>query len=92
MNVPKVENMDSPKSGRPVANQYIIAINGVGTFFQSYRTIIAAKTPQGIILDRDSWNYSVTTSKYRNEFLGETTAETRRKIKSGEYKMEDLNV
>ena len=91
MLIPKVENMTSPRTGQPVANQYIISINGVGTIFQSYRTIIAVKTPKGIILDRDAWNYSRTTSKYRNEFLGENTAETRRKIDNGEYEMEDLN-
>ena len=32
-----------------------------------------------------------STSKYRNIFLGETTKETLKKIKSGEYKLVNLN-
>ena len=41
--------------------------------------------------DKDSWDYSVTTGKYRNQFLGENKAETLKKIKSGEYKLAKLN-
>ena len=44
-----------------------------------------------IYLDRNYWDYSVTTSKYRNLFLGETKRETEKKIKSGEYILTDLN-
>jgi len=44
-----------------------------------------------ITLDVNYWDYSKTTSKYRNEFLGESTKETKAKIKSGEYKLADLN-
>ena len=43
------------------------------------------------LLGRKYWNYSVTTSKYRNQFLNETTKETQAKINSGEYKLVDLN-
>ena len=42
-------------------------------------------------LDAKKWDYSVTTSKYRNRFLGETTAQTKAKIKSGEYILTNLN-
>ena len=42
-------------------------------------------------LDSTYWNYSVTTNKYRNQFLGETTEETQAKIDSGEYLLTDLN-
>lgn len=93
MNIPKirVSNMESPRSGRPVANQFEISINSVGTYFQSYNTIIAVKTLNGVMLDANSWNYSRTTSKYRSQFLGESTKETEAKIKSGEYKLEELN-
>ncbi len=79
------------KNGNKVANQFIITINSVGTFFQSYYSIIAGKTPKGIILDKNTWDYSVTTGKYRNIFLGESKKETEKKIKSGEYKLVDLN-
>ena len=44
-----------------------------------------------IYLDKHYWDYSRTTGKYRNEFLGEGIAETRKKIKSGEYRLVDLN-
>jgi len=74
-----------------VENQFVISVNGVGTFFQSYSSIIAAKTPEGIILDAETWDYSVTTGKYRNLFLGEKKSETERKIKAGIYKLENLN-
>lgn len=91
MNIPTVVNMASPRSMRPVANQYQIYTDD-GTYFQSYRTIIAFRAnDQTITLDEDSWDYSRTTGKYRNIFLNENTAETRKKIKSGEYKLADLN-
>lgn len=87
----KIENMQSPKTNRTIANQFIIYTDD-GTYFQSYRSIIAFK-PYGkkLQLDERYWNYSRTTSKYRNEFLGETTKETEAKIKSGEYELTNLN-
>lgn len=98
--------MTSPRTGSPVANQFIMTTEpGIaGNFrsretFQSYDSIIAIVTRWGenggykteVVLDKDTWDYSVTTSKYRNEFLGETTKETKAKIASGEYKLENLN-
>ena len=49
------------------------------------------KTPKGIVLDEYYWDYSSTTGKYRNQFLGEKKAETLKKIRSGEYKLKNLN-
>ena len=86
----KVRNMESPKSFREVANQFIIETDDA-IIFQSYSTVIAKKQNGRIYLDENSWNYSKTTGKYRNEFLGENTAETRRKIESGTYILTDLN-
>ena len=91
-----VDNMESPRTGHPVANQFEIRTEE-GTYFQSYRSIIAfrpynhIKYGATIILDETYWDYSRTTGKYRNEFLGEGIAETRRKIKTGEYKLSNLN-
>ena len=86
--------MNSPKTGNPVANQFIITV-GDKEYFQSYRTIIAVKdysvVPAKVTLDTHDWNYSVTTSKYRNQFLNENTADTRKKIQRSEYVLEDLN-
>ena len=87
----KVKQMTSPSSGRSVANQFIIYTNK-GRYFQSYDSIIAFKDNEGnVTLDLYDWNYSRTTSKYRNEFLREYIADTRAKIESGEYKLENLN-
>lgn len=63
-------------------------------YFQSYDSIIVRKEygpNHNITLDVNYWDYSVTTGKYRNQFLGETKKETEAKIKSGEYKLVDLN-
>ena len=49
------------------------------------------KSKKIVQLDKQYWDYSVTTGKYRNQFLGETKAETQKKIDSGEYILTDLN-
>ena len=92
----KVCNMPSYKgTGDVVANQFVITINtnkGTKRIFQSYDTVIAVRDEDGkITLDENSWDYSQTTSRYRNKFLCENTAETRRKIKNGIYKLANLN-
>lgn len=86
----KVENMQSP-NGNDVPNQFVIQTDD-GIYFQSYNSIIAFK-PYGekTILDSYYWDYSVTTGKYRNQFLNENKKETEKKIKDGTYLMEDLN-
>jgi len=88
----KVSNMVT-SSGRAAPNQFEITIPGVGTGFQSYSTLIAIKLiPSGkVILDNNRWDYSNTTGKYRNQFLGEGIAETKKKIESGEYTLDELN-
>ena len=73
-------------------NQFVIKDNAGNTFFQSYTSLIAKKTKSGkIYLDRRTWDYSQTTGKYRNKFLGEGIATTRKKIDSGKYKLTNLN-
>lgn len=86
----KVENMTSPR-GNVVPNQFIIHTDE-GTFFQSYNSIIVKITPNQTYLDENCWDYSVTTGKYRNNFLGENKAETQRKINNGTYKLVNLNL
>ncbi len=92
----KVRNMTSKSTGREVANQFVITDDQGNTYFQSYRSIIAKVEPghplhQQVILDKVYWDYSKTTGKYRNIFLGETKKETERKIKEGIYTLENLN-
>ena len=89
----KVQNMTSSK-GNKIANQFTITDelpNGeLVHYFQSYDSTIV-KMADKIYLDAYYWDYSVTTSKYRNQFLGETKKETQAKIDSGEYILTDLN-
>jgi len=87
----KVRNMIS-NAGNSVPNQFIIT-TPEGRYFQSYYSTIAFK-PFGddkIELDKDTWDYSNTTSKYRRMFLNEGIDETRAKIESKEYKLTNLN-
>jgi len=97
----KVENITS-NNGNKIANQFVITDNHkMGNkieYFQSYNSMIAKKIYDNIgayvvetYLDQKYWNYSNTTGKYRNIFLGETITETKKKIKSGEYILTDLN-
>ena len=87
----KVSNMTS-NSGNKIANQFIIEDDFTNSiFFQSYDSMIAQKKNGKVYLDERYWDYSVTTGKYRNQFLGETKAETQKKIDSGEYILTDLN-
>ena len=74
----KVRNMKS-NSGRSVANQFEIETDDA-TYFQSYNSIIAKRMSGVIYLDEYYWDYSVTTGRYRNMFLGETKKETQAKI------------
>ena len=86
----KVYNMESP-NGNKVANQFEIYTDE-GRYFQSYNSIIAFIDNNGkTFLDEYYWDYSKTTGKYRNIFLNEGIVETRKKIKSGEYKLKELN-
>jgi len=86
----KTENMTST-NGNKVANQFIINDDNGNTFFQSCRSVIVKLNGDEVELDQKYWNYSNTTGKYRNIFLNENITETRKKIKSGEYKLTDLN-
>ena len=92
----KVSNMTSDRSYRPVANQFIITkYDNKGykrkEFFQSYDSLIVfvdySKKGRQIYLDEYYWDYSRTTGKYRNQFLGEQIEETRSKIKNGTSSM-----
>jgi len=81
-----------------VKNQFLITdYNAEGDLievFQSYDSVIARKVygkNSSITLDERYWDYSTTTGKYRNQFLGEGIEETRKKIASGEYKLTNLN-
>ena len=92
-----VENMTS-NAGNKVANQFEI-ITDDGVYFQSYRTVIAFKpfdSTKPTLLDyahTDVYSevWSVTTTKYRNKFLGGNTKEIRERLHSGIYQLAELN-
>tara|TARA_R100001244_G_scaffold115815_1_gene85942 strand:- start:7 stop:306 length:300 start_codon:yes stop_codon:yes gene_type:complete len=88
----KVSNMTS-NNGNKIANQFEIRTDK-GVYFQSYNSIIAfvPYADKPTILDSYYWDYSRTTGKYRNAFLGETIAETRQKIADKVYQLKDLQI
>ena len=86
----KVQNMVSSR-GNTIANQFIIDDNNE-SFFQSYKSMIAKVDKFGkVFLDSYYWNYSRTTSKYRNMFLNMTTKEIEKGIKDNEIELVNLN-
>lgn len=86
----KVNNMISSK-GNTVANQFIIT-DGNKEVFQSYNTVIAENRGGQIVLDVSAYDYSRTTSRYLNQFLGHDKAESMAKIEAGVYLVENLNI
>lgn len=64
----KVTNITNSR-GRKVANQFVIENGNIYTF-QSYNSVIAVVNfdNSAITLGRD-WDYSTTTSRYRNKFF-----------------------
>jgi len=85
----KVQNIVN-NNGNTVSNQFIIS-DGNRDIFQSYKTIIAIWSDNGIILDNDALNYSKTTSKYLYQFLGKDRKTILNLIKNGTITLRDLN-
>ena len=83
-------NLDNLRVTALGVNQYVIKSDGA-RIFQSYDTIIDIKTDGMVILDKDNWDYSRTTGKYRNKFLNENKEETLKRIEAGRYLLADLN-
>ena len=89
----KVYNMESPRSGREVANQFVIEA-GREVIFQSYRSVCAVynRYNKTLTLGED-WNRSATTRKYFWQFMRNyiywdiDLKELRSRIASGEVKV-----
>jgi len=79
----------SPR-GKENSNNFIV-ITEKGQYLISYQLTVVFQKRNGEILLDPRWNFSRATAKFRNKFLSEETAETRRKIESGEYKVVNLN-
>ena len=86
----KAYNLTS-NNGNKIPNQLEIICDNGTKYFQSYNSIIVKKTNNNTYLDSYYYNYSRTTSKYRNIFLNETTKEIEKKIKNDVYKLTNLN-
>jgi len=90
----QITNLQSPRSGNPVANQFLISTDKYN-IFKSYETIIAKedRDTKKITLDKNSWNYSATTLRYLKVFLGTSKSkkELEEDIKQGIYKLSNLN-
>lgn len=86
-----VRNLLSPRSGNPVANQFVIRTEN-GTYFQSYRSIVAKVDNDGTITLSWYWDYSRTTMKYLYQFLADYgfpdmyAQEVRKALKDGTFK------
>jgi hypothetical protein len=86
------------RGGNPSANQLIMS-DPHGETFVSYGSKICYRSfdRYGVerrpkyVFDEYYWNYSRTTGKYRNEFLGFGVDECRKGIKEGWIKLTDLN-
>jgi hypothetical protein len=92
MTFKNVENITSSR-GKKIANQFIIKTDK-GQFFKSYDSVIAFKPNdpmQPIELDCIKWNYSRTTSKYRNIFLNCDTKDIKQMTKNGDLIFINLN-
>lgn len=84
-----VENMVS-NAGNDVPNQFII-ITDYGRMFRSYGSnIVFIPNDEDIIYLGKDYNYSRTTSKYRNQFLNMNLVEIKQGIKDGTIKVIDL--
>ena len=91
----RVSNMQSPRTGKPVSNQFVVESSRY-SFFQSYSSLVGVynKKARRITLGR-KWDYSTTTLKHlhkwlegdafnawayiRDEYAGRTLSETIRK-------------
>lgn len=71
-----------------VPNQCVIYFDN-GVILQSYESIIVVRAHGQTYIGPD-YDFSRTTGRYRNDFLGEKKEETEKKIKSGEYIMLEL--
>ena len=74
----------------------VIATKLYYEWFQSYDVLVGKKTyVSGVLtdtyLDPTYWDYSKTTGKYRNIFLGEKKKETEANLKEGKYRFFNLN-
>lgn len=62
-------------------------ISDCGNILKSYDKIIVVKKGGEIYLNADYYDYSTTTSRHRNLFLGVDSKEFHKNLKEGRYKL-----
>lgn len=70
--------------GNPAMNQFVINSNNK-TVFQSYESIICVKDQGKTFLNSEKYQYSKTTSKHLNIFLGIDSKTLKNNVKTGLY-------
>ena len=86
-----IENMTN-ENGNKVKNQFIIKEASGNVFFKSYDVLIVQKCINGrLLLDKKYWDFSKTTRKYRNLFLGMDSETVKKKIANGDIELVSLN-
>lgn len=84
-------SIDNLKVSERGSNYFVLSDNECSRLY-SYDSLIAIKFFDGkTFLDNKTWDYSLTTGKHRNAFLGEDKKITSYKIKEGIYQLKDLN-
>lgn len=78
----KIENL---------ATNQIVVRTSENVIFNSYGTNIVKIENGKTFLDEKFYNYSKTTTKYRNQFLGLSTKEVEKNIKNGVFILTNLN-
>ena len=65
-------------------NQTIVHISNT-TILYSYSSVIVVINHNKEVFLGPDWKHSATTSKYRSQFLNESTTETQAKLDNGTY-------
>ena len=87
-------------SGAPAQHQIVITYSTPTKevrLFQSYGVLIARNTlnkktyKRTCELSRNYWDYSRTTARYRNQYLGGDTKQVKKNLKNGVYCLASLN-
>jgi len=70
-------------------NQTICTMNNDMEFLQSYKSVVVARIRGKVYLDKNTYDYSKTTSKYRNRYLNVNNAEFKENLQNGKYTIVD---
>jgi hypothetical protein len=71
-------------------SNYFVIEHDCVRYLQSYQTIVAANDRRGKLWLGKFWDYSVTTAKHVGIFSRMPVKEIRRRIKSGDIKVVEL--